>query len=456
MVLLPFIWLKSIWHQKWEDKLSEDSGFAEKPEFLSETASLRWVTFDDTMLPKGGIVMIIQEQLHTQVTANCDVLVCGGGFGGISAALAAARQGKKVILLEKQYMLGGLGTAGIVTIYLPLCDGCGRQVSFGIAEELLRLSISMGAEDRYPENWLDFSDPARRTEKEKRFEVQYNPQLFAILAEQLLLKNGVEILYGTYAVSVSKTGDRIDAVIVENKSGRQAIEVGSVVDATGDGDIAWFADAPTDTFKQGNILAAWYYSLGEKGYQLNIVGCADVPDDQKTEENKVELLVNRRFAGLEGKEISDMMCLSHASTMNHVLRCRKEDSSLVPVTIATMPQLRMTRRICGEYTLHDTEMHKYFDDSIGMVSDWRKRGPVYEVPFGTLYSNKVRNLVMAGRCTSVTDSMWDIMRVIPCCAVTGEAAGTAAAMTADFPSLDVSKLQAVLKANGVVLHEKDL
>ena len=134
--------------------------------------------------------MVIRECLETKVAAQCDVLVCGGGFAGISAALAAARQGKQVILLEKQYILGGLGTAGLVTIYLPLCDGVGRQVSFGIAEELFRLSISMGNEGRYPDNWLDSSDPAKRTDRDKRFEVQYNPQLFAILAEQLLTEHG--------------------------------------------------------------------------------------------------------------------------------------------------------------------------------------------------------------------------------------------------------------------------
>ena len=67
--------------------------------------------------------MIIKENIETKIYTDCDVLVCGGGFGGISAALAAARQGKKVILLEKTFMLGGLGTAGLVTIYLPLCDG---------------------------------------------------------------------------------------------------------------------------------------------------------------------------------------------------------------------------------------------------------------------------------------------------------------------------------------------
>lgn len=400
--------------------------------------------------------MIIRENLLTEITASCDVLVCGGGFAGISAALAAARQGKKVILAEKQYMLGGLGTAGLVTIYLPLCDGCGKQVSYGIAEELLRLSISMGVEGRYPDNWLDSDDASKRTNKDKRFEVQYNPQLFAILAEQLLNKNGVDILYGSYAVGVSKTDDKIDAVIIENKSGRQAIAVKSVVDATGDCDIAHFAEAPTDTFQQGNILAAWYYSLGQKGYSLNKVGFADIPDEQKTEANKVQLLVPKRFSGIDGAELSEMMQLSHSATLSSIIEKREADGTLIPTAIATIPQIRMTRRIVGEYTLDDTEAHKFFEDSIGMVSNWRKRGPVYEVPFSTLFSGKVKNLITAGRCTSVTDSMWDIMRVIPCCAVTGQAAGTAAAISDDFSKLNINELQSILKSNGVVLHEKDL
>ena len=400
--------------------------------------------------------MTIKETLQTPVSGNCDVLVCGGGFAGISAALAAARQGKKVILLERQFMLGGLGTAGLVTIYLPLCDGLGRQVSFGIAEELFRLSISMGAEARYPENWLDFNDPARRTEHDKRFEVQYNAQLFAILAEQLLVKEGVQILYGTYAVGVSKNGDKIEAVVIEGKSGRQAIAVSSVVDATGDCDIAHFAGVPTENFKQGNVLAAWYYYHGKNGYHLRSLGICDIPDDQKTPENQRQMLNNIRYTGLDTREISEMVIASHASSMNDILKKRQQDNSILPTTIATIPQLRMTRRICGEYTLHDTQEHTYFADSVGLVSDWRKRGPVYEVPFSTLYSKSVKNLIAAGRCTSVTDSMWDIMRVIPCCAVTGEAAGVAAALTDDFSALDVPKLQGILKKNGVVLHEKDL
>ena len=110
----------------------------------------------------------------------------------------------------------------------------------------------------------------------------------------------------------------------------------------------------------------------------------------------------------------------------------------------------------AEYELAHTEMHTYFEDSIGMVSNWKKRGPVYEVPFRTLYSRDIKNLIVAGRCTSVSESLWDVMRVIPCCAVTGQAAGTAAAMSDDFNSLNVKALQEQLQKDGVVLHEKDL
>lgn len=92
----------------------------------------------------------------------------------------------------------------------------------------------------------------------------------------------------------------------------------------------------------------------------------------------------------------------------------------------------MTRKIIGEYELAHTEMHTYFEDSIGMVSNWKKRGPIYEVPFRTLYNKEMKNLIVAGRCTSVNETLWDVMRVIPCCAVTGQAAGTAAAMTDDL------------------------
>ena len=382
-----------------------------------------------------------------------DVAVCGGGFAGISAALAAARDGKSVILLEKEYMLGGLGTAGLITIYLPLCDGFGRQVSFGIAEELLKLSITYGAEDKYPENWLD--GIGSRTEKDKRYEVQYNAQTFAILAEQLLLEHKVDILYGSYVIDVETEHDRVKTLVVQNKSGRLFYPVRSVVDATGDCDIAHFAGVPTSTYEQGNILAAWYYSSHREGYGLQMVGVAEAPKAERTG-NEEKPLIQRRFSGLDGKELSEMVCLSHKQSLNHWLKLREKKADAVISTIATIPQIRMTRKIQGEYQLSHEEMHTFFADSIGMVSNWKKRGPVYEVPFRTLYNRNMKNLITAGRCTSVNETLWDVMRVIPCCAVTGQAAGIAAALTEDFSTLDVAVLQQKLREKGVVLHEKDL
>ncbi len=395
----------------------------------------------------------ISENLQTPITDSCDVLVAGGGFAGISAALAAARNGAKVTLVEKEFILGGLGTAGIVTIYLPLCDGNGKQVSFGIAEELLLLSVKYGAEDKHPTAWLE--DGSLEMRKKQRYEAQYNPHMFALEAEKLLLENGVNILYGTVICSVAKEDNKITSVIVENKSGRSAISVNkSVVDCTGDADICKLSGENTDTFKMGNSLAAWHYSMSiSRGLSLHMVGVADSAEDI-AQGKSTTALVKERYSGIDGNELSQMTQKAHEFILKDILKNKKRDISHVPVTIPTIPQIRMTRRLSGVYTLDDKEMHKNFSDSVGLFSDWRFRGPVYELPFSTLYGNKVANLICAGRCISVTDNMWDISRVIPVCAVSGQAAGTAAAMSSDFKTLDVKTLQDTLVGAGVVLHEK--
>lgn len=395
---------------------------------------------------------VTEPEREIRISDCCDVLVCGGGIAGISAALAAAREGADVLLLEKEWLLGGLATAGLITIYLPLCDGMGNQVSFGIAEELLRLSVKHGAE-RGNEAWLGEETENR---KNKRFQVQFNPNLFAIEAEKLLIENGVRILYGTGVCGV-KTGDgRITHVFIENKSGRSAVETGNVVDATGDADVCALSGERTELFCQGNILAGWYYSVKNGSFTLNPVGACDVPDSLKTPEQLEKSRAWRRFSGIEAKELSEMTVLSHAETLKHFLNYGDGTPEKSLATLSIIPQVRMTRRLAGKYTMDDCEMHRQFTDSVGLFSDWRKPGPVYELPFGTLTGEKIHNLFAAGRCISVTDAMWDITRVIPVCAVSGQAAGTAAAMSVNAGSVDIAALQAKLRNAGVILHEGQL
>lgn len=393
-------------------------------------------------------MFIHERERQVPVYGEYDVAVVGGGIAGIAAALAAARKGAKTILLEKMFLLGGLATGGLVTIYLPLCDGRGQQVSFGIAEELLRLSAKHGCEVGCAA-WLEGGTEEEK--KKKRFEVQFNANLFAILCEQLLLENGVEILYGTGVCGCVTEGEKIRAVFIENKSGRQAVLSKSFVDASGDADLCFTAGADMVEFQQGNVLASWCYEHTGDRYRLHMLGFADIPDRYKTEQDKNK--TEKRYRGLDGKELSDMTVESHRNLAAAFL----ENGGITPThalaTIATIPQIRMTRRIDGVYTLDDSEQHRFFSDSIGMIADWRKAGPVYEIPFRTLYGAKRNNLITAGRCISVTDPMWDISRVIPACAVTGQAAGTAAAMTDRFGEMDIAALQKELATDGVKLHE---
>lgn len=397
---------------------------------------------------------ILEEEKKTEIIESCDVLIAGGGIAGVAAAIAAARNGAKVTLIEKEYMLGGLATLGLITIYLPLCDGMGNQVSFGIAEELLRLSIKYGAEKNYPTAWMGGGSPEER--ESQRFLTQFNPYIFALEMEKILLDLGIHILYGTLAVDVIKNDDRISAVVIENKSGRSAIKVKNVVDSTGDSDICKFAEVETSLYRAKNSLASWYYYFENSQVQLKMFGLADiVPEEgQDSGNDTVDIIGSKRYSGVEGTELSEMVIEAHKEMYLDILKYKDKNEEYAPVTISTIPLVRMTRRLVGAYTLHDVEKNTRFDDSIGLISDWRKRGPVYEIPYSCLTNNNIKNLIVAGRNISVTDEMWDISRVIPACAVTGQASGTAAALFNNLSKVDLDKLQNTLSSQGVVIHNE--
>ena len=138
--------------------------------------------------------------------------------------------------------------------------------------------------------------------------------------------------------------------------------------------------------------------------------------------------------------------------MKDILRRKANSPDFVPTSMATIPDVRMTRRLVGAYTQDITEVGVRYPDTVGIFPNWKKHGPVYELPFSSLYSPTVKNLAAAGRCISTTDEMWDVTRVIPVCAVSGEAAGAAAAMFDDFTAMDVERLQQHLADRGIKLH----
>lgn len=382
---------------------------------------------------------------------KCDVLVAGGGIAGIAAALAAARNGARVLLVEKQCALGGLATLGLISIYLPLCDGEGHQVTFGIGEELLRNSILYGCEGRYPDAWLEGSDPERR--RRQRYEVQFNPWLFCITAEKLLMDAGVEIWYDTFISDVQIAGDRIHKAYANTIEGSCQIMPAQVIDTTGDAAVCRLAGEETDVNTQ-NRFAAWFcFSENRKvrlnGYSAPLYG--ELPAGE------------RYYDGNLIKDRNEMIIRGHQEILQELLNIRasKKQPDITLTSIPLTPQFRMTRRLAGQYELNDTEDHRFFPDSVGMVGDWRKKGPVYEIPFRCLLGRKIRNLLAGGRCVSVTTGMWDITRVIPACAVTGEAAGTAAALSCrnsdgDVCGLEIKAIQEALCRQNVKLHIAEL
>ncbi len=386
---------------------------------------------------------------ETEIYGEYDVVVAGGGVAGIAAALAAARNGAKTTLLESTYLLGGLATSGVVTNYLPICDGKGKQISFGIAEELLKLSIKCGYEKQYPKAWLE--NGTEEEKAEKRYQVYYNPNVFAILCEQLLASEGVEILYGTNLVGGIRTSkkDKLEAVLIENRGGRFALLGKSFIDTTGDASLYRFVGETTDKTAKGNTLAWWYYELLDGEMHVQEKGSRDI--DSATGKSV------GGFEGIDARELSDKTIKVHEKLLNGFLENGEESLKHTLAIIPTIPDVRMTRKIIGEYDLDRIpDNKKYFEDSVGTFSDWIRRGPCYELPFRCLWSKNLKNCGTAGRCISTTQDMWELTRVIPVCAVTGEAIGTAAAICNDFSQIDIKKLQALLKKQGAEIHLSNL
>lgn len=390
---------------------------------------------------------IIQEKSRkTKVVDQFDVTVIGGGIAGVSAALAAARNGARTCLIDKETCPGGLATLGLVVIYLPLCDGRGNQIIGGIGEELMKNSVRYGP-GQIPPCWREGGNIERR--KKQRYRLKFNAASFMISMEELLAEAGVSLFYDCRFCDTYQEGQEIKAVILETKEGRIAIEAKTVVDATGDADVCDSAGEETEVYHK-NIRTAWYFSYDGEDLKLHQL------TDPMYRIKKGQPL----YSGASIRDIFRLNYEGRQMIMEHVRETNRDTGKQTyPLLIPTCTEFLMTRKLKGSFELDTSHERVWFDDTVAMTGDWRRKGPVYCIPLSSLTGTRNKNLITAGRCISTTQEMWDITRVIPTCAVTGEAAGTAAAMyvkknAGSYQELNIPYLQSMIRSNGGILDKK--
>ena len=167
--------------------------------------------------------------------------------------MAAARRGLKTAVIEKQTIIGGLATSGLIYIYLPLCDGNGKQVIKGISEEMLKKSMEFSPFD-LPQKW-NGAGKSSIGQRKDRYQVDFSPAGFTLSLDEMLRDAGVDLWLDTRVCAVQKSGDKVTALEVENTSGRGVISAGAFIDASGEAIVVRRAGGAVEV--DSNHLSLW-------------------------------------------------------------------------------------------------------------------------------------------------------------------------------------------------------
>lgn len=412
---------------------------------------------------------IIKQERDIPAVGNYDVVVCGGGPGGIMAALAAARGGAKTCLIERYGFLGGMATAGLVAP-ISVFNYNGRRIIDGLPWEFVeRLTEIGGAREEKPLGNITFS-----------------PEKYKLIAQRMLKEAAVDIYFHSYITGIGPIENddlekKIEYVIIDNKNGAEAIGGKYFIDATGDSDLASMAGVPMQPVKGELQPASLIFMLSgvdtdalpmirhsQQGVNYHDLAIRDL--FTKLREEGTEdvpmfggpwycgiladgiVLVNmtRHFADMTDNRVAgEMECLLRENAHKYTELLRKyipafKNAELIAT--APMTGIRETRRILGAHTLSGEEYLEAMDfpDSVARgchpvdihsSNSTNQRCHFMKdagyVPYRSLYAPSYPNLLVAGRNFSADEVASASVRVQASVMGLGQAAGTAAAMAAE-------------------------
>ena len=435
---------------------------------------------------------IEEPSRRTPVIAEADIIVVGGGPGGVPAAISAARRGQFVLLIEHYGFLGGLASAGMIG---PL---------FGYNAAWTENELILGGIPVEIIRELQALDGAPKDGELRWFGVPFEPEMMKHALERLAVKAGVKFLFHTHAVGVQMSGRRARTLIVENKSGRGAINGKFFIDATGDGDMAdfagceWTKGRPFDNLTQAmgtkfRLGGVRKFSAEERMKHRQIFNAAidsgELPAyhsfvDEISEfgatcrpNEETPTCTRARGDGTNVWDLSRNEVKLREDTLKILDFCRSRIPGYENCYLMETPAqigVRETRQIHGGYILtgDDVRSAARFKDGIARGSwffdihcpmgkksskSWccdqecampggcavrnehfeflnsdrmLPKGSYYEIPYRCLAPSSVDNLLVSGRCISADHKAMASLRVIGTCFALSEAAGTAAAMAA--------------------------
>lgn len=412
-----------------------------------------------------------------------ELIVVGGGFGGVGAAIAAARNGVKTLLIEKANCLGGEGTKGLVMPFMTNRTKVGedfKQLSGGIFSEITEKLNQAG----YGTG-----------------NTRYHDEYMKLLLNRLVVESGVELLFGATVISVGRKGDRIESVEVFGKGKTYKLEADYFVDASGDANVAAMAGFPfrlgrkEDNLCQPMTLCFRMTGVDKEGFRAHRAEIDPLYKKYKAEGRfrnpREDVLIfdtlidnclhfnTTRVVKLDPTNIFDVTKaeIEAREQMFEIHSFLKENFEFFKnseiISSAAEIGVRESRMIDGEYLLTGEEIRKCpdFEDSIavgnydidihnptgsGTSHYFFPAGEYYEIPYRTLIPKNAENLLVAGRSISVDHEAQASIRIMPIVCCLGEAAGTAIAVAkqsgSNVKNIDIKALQQTLSNNGAILH----